>query len=52
MTQVENFQYETECVLKEGCYDIKRLNELMEHGNSLEIELPELASLKLVRNAI
>lgn len=48
LTQVENFQYEASCILKEATCDLTKLTDLLEHGMSLDIELPELNDIKQV----
>eukprot|EP00794_Sanderia_malayensis_P006077 gene6077-6780_t len=46
MGQVENFQYEASCVLKDTSCNIDKLNDLLQHGIALDIELPELNMIK------
>ncbi len=48
MNQVENFQFEAKCFLKEAKNDVDKLNDLLEHGLSFDIELPELNLIKQV----
>ncbi|XP_065066766.1 lysine-specific demethylase 5A-like isoform X2 [Rhopilema esculentum] len=46
LNQVENFQYEATCILEDSTCDIQKLTDLVEHGQTLDIDLPELTSLK------
>lgn len=52
LTQVENFQYEASCILKEATCDLTKLTDLLEHGMSLDIELPELNDIKQELKAV
>lgn len=48
---MESFQCEASCFLEESSNDVQRLTDLLEQGQSLDIDLPELTSIKQVLNA-
>ncbi|XP_047123479.1 lysine-specific demethylase 5A isoform X1 [Hydra vulgaris] len=47
MQQIENFQHEAHLVLNSDNYNEPKVLELIEHGNSMDVELPELNELKM-----
>jgi len=48
MSQVESFRYEAKIVLSSDDYDEKKVLELLEHAETMDIDLPEINELKLV----
>ena len=48
MAQVESFRYEAKLVLTSEDYNESRVHELLEHAETLDLDLPEIAELKLV----
>lgn len=50
MTHVESFQCEAQKVLQDPVVDKIRLQQLLDTGASLDVELPEIPKLKQVEN--
>jgi len=48
MTHVESFQCEAQKVLQEPVADTARLQQLLDTGTGLDVELPEIPKLKQV----
>lgn len=48
MTHVESFQCEAQKVIQSGTTDATRLQELLDNGNTLDVDLPEIPKLKQV----
>ena len=48
MSQVESFRYDAKIVLNSDDYDEKKVLELLEHAETMDIDLPEINELKLV----
>ena len=48
MTQVESFRYEAKLLLTAEDYNESRVHELLEHAETLDLDLPEIPELKLV----
>lgn len=49
MTHVESFQCEAQKVLQDPVVDKIRLQQLLDTGSSLDVELPEIPKLKQVK---
>lgn len=50
MSHVESFQCEAQKVLQEPIADPARLQQLLDTGTGLDVELPEIPKLKQVNN--
>ena len=48
MTHVESFQCEAQKVIQSSGNEVKRLQHLLDTGNSLDVDLPEIPKLKQV----
>ena len=48
MTRVESFQCEAQKVIQSGTTDVTRLQQLLDNGHTLDVELPEIPKLKQV----
>lgn len=48
MTHVESFQCEAQKVIQSGTTDATRLQQLLDNGNTLDVDLPEIPKLKQV----
>ena len=49
MTRVESFQCEAQKVIQRSNTDVTRLQQLLDNGHSLDVDLPEIPKLKQVR---
>lgn len=52
MTHVESFQCEAQKVIQSGTTDVTRLQQLLDNGHTLDVDLPEIPKLKQVRTTI
>ena len=52
MTHVESFQCEAQKVIQSGTTDVARLQQLLDNGHTLDVDLPEIPKLKQVRISI
>ena len=52
MTHVESFQCEAQKVIQSGTTDVARLQQLLDNGHTLDVDLPEIPKLKQVRTSI
>ena len=52
MSHVESFQSEAQKVLQEPTADVARLEQLLDTGITLDVDLPELPKLKQVRRKL
>ena len=52
MTHVESFQCEAQKVIQSGTTDVTRLQQLLDNGHTLDVDLPEIPKLKHVRTSI
>ena len=52
MTHVESFQCEAQKVIQSGTTDVTRLQQLLDNGHTLDVDLPEIPKLKQVRTSI
>ena len=50
MAQVESFRYDAKLVLNADDYNDKKVAELLEHSETMDIDLPEVNELRLVSN--
>ena len=48
MTQVESFRFEANALLNADDYDPAKVSELIEHSETMDVELPEVADLQMV----
>ena len=48
MTHVESFQCEAQKVIQSGTTDVNRLQQLLDNGHTLDVDLPEIPKLKQV----
>jgi len=48
MTHVESFQCEAQKVIQSGATDVTRLQQLLDNGHTLDVDLPEIPKLKQV----
>ena len=48
MLQIDTFRHEARLVLNSDKYNEQKVSELIEHGNSMDVELPEMHELKMV----
>lgn len=46
MTRVESFQCEAQKVIQSGTTDVVRLQQLLDNGHTLDVDLPEIPKLK------
>lgn len=51
MTHVESFQCEAQKVIQSGTTDVTRLQQLLDNGHTLDVDLPEIPKLKQVRTS-
>ena len=49
MTHVESFQCEAQKVIQSGTTDVAQLQQLLDNGHTLDVDLPEIPKLKQVR---
>ena len=52
MSQVESFRYEASALLNAGDYDTVKVSELLDHSESMDVELPEVGDLQMVNLSI
>ena len=48
MAQVESFRYDAKLVLNADDYNEKKVAELLEHAETMDVDLPEVNELRLV----
>lgn len=48
MTHVESFQCEAQKVIQSGTTDLAQLQQLLDNGHTLDVDLPEIPKLKQV----
>lgn len=48
MTHVESFQCEAQKVIQSGTTDVAQLQQLLDNGHTLDVDLPEIPKLKQV----
>ena len=48
MTHVESFQCEAQKVIQSSTTDVTRLQQLLDNGHTLDVDLPEIPKLKQV----
>lgn len=48
MAQVESFRYDAKLVLNADDYNEKKVMELLEHAETMDVDLPEVNELRLV----
>lgn len=52
MGQVESFRYDAKLVLNSEDYNEKKVIELLEHADAMDVDLPEINDLRLVRDGL
>lgn len=50
MAQVESFRYDAKIALSSEDYNEKKVVELLEHADVMDVDLPEIHDLRLVSN--
>ena len=48
MTHVESFQCEAQKLIQSGTTDVAQLQQLLDNGHTLDVDLPEIPKLKQV----